>query len=146
MELGAGLYTLLAVAVGILASREFGRSGLGWFFLALLFTPLVGILLFVLPPHRRPCPFCAEPIKPSAVVCRFCGREVTPLEQSGLPNTTKILLVVLVIAVLAAAVSQCQYNFLWWDAEPPIQVDAPRSVSVPAAPQPSGTLVPVQRR
>ena len=24
----------------------------------------------------RPCPFCAEPIQPKAVVCRFCNREV----------------------------------------------------------------------
>lgn len=131
MEWGAGLYTLLAVAVALLASREFGRSGLGWFFLALFFTPLVGLLLFVLPPHRRPCPYCAEPIKPSAVVRRFCGREVTPLEPPGLPRSTKILLVVLVIAVLAAAVSQCQYQFLWWGVAPPIQVDSPRLVSLP---------------
>ena len=121
---GVGLWTLLAVAIGVLASREFGRSGLGWFFLALLFTPLVGILLFVLPPRRRPCPFCAEPIKPTAVVCRFCGREVTPLVQPGLPGKTKILLMVLVLAVLAAALSQCHYESLWWwQSSPPVLVE-----------------------
>lgn len=25
---------------------------------------------------ERPCPFCAELIKPAAIVCRFCGRDV----------------------------------------------------------------------
>jgi hypothetical protein len=27
-------------------------------------------------PSGRPCPWCAELIKPAAIVCRFCGREV----------------------------------------------------------------------
>ena len=27
----------------------------------------------------RPCPHCAELIKPAAIVCRFCGRDVEPL-------------------------------------------------------------------
>lgn len=34
----------------------------------------------------RPCPFCAEEIKPAAVLCMHCGRPVEPLtalEGSG---------------------------------------------------------------
>lgn len=30
-------------------------------------------------PTRRSCPWCAESIKPAAVVCRYCGRDVEPL-------------------------------------------------------------------
>ena len=123
MEIGAGLWVLLALAVGILASREFGRSGFGWFLLALVLTPLVGLLLFILPARRRPCPFCAEPIKPSAVVCRFCGRAVPPAaEPAGLPLRTRIILLLLVLAVLVAALSQCQYQFEWWRFGRSIQV------------------------
>jgi hypothetical protein len=124
MEWGFGLYPLLAIAVGFLASREFGRSGLGWFFLALLFTPLVGLLLFLLPPRRRPCPFCGELIQRSAVVCRFCNREVPPMAgPAGLPTSTRVLVAVLVLAVLAAALSQCEFaSFRWWDSSPPVQV------------------------
>ena len=120
MEIGIGLYCLLALAVALLASREFGRSAVGWFLLSLITTPLVGLLLFMLPPRRRPCPFCAESIQPSAVVCRFCGREVSSVtEGSGLPTRTKALLLILVVAVLLTALSQCQYRFGWWSTERP---------------------------
>ena len=120
MGIGIGLYCLLALAVALLASREFGRSAVGWFLLSLITTPLVGLLLFMLPPRRRPCPFCAESIQPSAVVCRFCGREVSSVtEGSGLPTRTKALLLILVVAVLLTALSQCQYRFGWWSTERP---------------------------
>lgn len=123
MEIGAALYVLLALAVGILASREFGRSGIGWFFLALLLTPLVGLLLFLLAARRRRCPYCAELIQPSATVCRFCGRTVPPAgDGARLPLATRIVLLVLVIAVLATALSQCQYRFEWWRGGKEIQV------------------------
>jgi hypothetical protein len=29
----------------------------------------------------RPCPYCAESIKPAAKVCRFCGRDIESLES-----------------------------------------------------------------
>ncbi|HET7059108.1 MAG TPA: hypothetical protein VFI05_10260 [Nitrospiraceae bacterium] len=120
MGMGIGLYCLLALAVALLASREFGRSAVGWFLLSLITTPLVGLLLFMLPPRRRPCPFCAESIQPSAVVCRFCGREVSSVtEGPGLPTTTKAALLILVVAVLLTALSQCQYRFGWWSTEKP---------------------------
>lgn len=121
-EMGAGLWVLLALAVGILAAREFGRSGIRWFLLALLFTPLVGLLLFLLPPRRRACPYCAELIQPSAVVCRFCGREVPPAEPTGLPASTRLIVLILILGVIALAVSQCHQRLLWWRGDPPIQV------------------------
>lgn len=131
MEIGAGLWLLLAIAVGFLASREFGRSGVGWFFLALVLTPLIGLLLFLLPARRRPCPFCAEPIKPSAVVCRFCGREIpVATDQAGLPTATRIGVLILVVAVLLVALSQCEYRFQWRRGERPIQVEFVRPLQV----------------
>jgi hypothetical protein len=34
-------------------------------------------------PLSRSCPWCAERIKASAVVCRFCGRDIKPVGASG---------------------------------------------------------------
>jgi hypothetical protein len=31
----------------------------------------------------RPCPWCAEPIRPEARVCRFCGRDVEPVQSDN---------------------------------------------------------------
>ncbi len=124
-ELGAGFWLLLALAVGILAAREFGRSGFRWFLLALIFTPLVGLLLFLLPPRRRPCPFCAEPIQPTAVLCRFCGREVPVAESAGLPKNTRRAVILLVVAVMLASLSQCHEQFQWWRGDGQIEVQGP---------------------
>ncbi len=124
-ELGAGFWLLLALAVGILAAREFGRSGFRWFLLALIFTPLVGLLLFLLPPRRRPCPFCAEPIQPTAVLCRFCGREVPVAESAGLPKNTRRAVVLFIVLVMLAALSQCHERFQWWRSDGQIEVQGP---------------------
>lgn len=46
---------------------------------------------------RIECPFCAELIKPTAKICRFCGKEITErsLEESGFtkqcPSCYKVL-------------------------------------------------------
>lgn len=82
---------LFSIAVGILASNR-GRSGLVWFFLSLLLSPLLGLVFCLVSKdlsaakvqqqpngqtHRK-CPKCAEFIKPEASVCKHCGAEVTP--------------------------------------------------------------------
>jgi hypothetical protein len=73
-----------------------GRSGVGWFFFSLFFSPLIGIILiFVLPEKptepdeatlllTRKCPYCFSVIPSAASVCSHCARESAPtmtLEQ-----------------------------------------------------------------
>jgi hypothetical protein len=45
--------------------------------------PALAVLLFRATGRagRRRCPYCAEMIRKEASVCRFCGREVQPLEE-----------------------------------------------------------------
>jgi hypothetical protein len=68
-----------SIVVGIIAAKVRGRSGWGWFFLSVLFSPLLmGILLLFLPKLGRHCPFCAEVISEQAQVCKHCGRDLDP--------------------------------------------------------------------
>lgn len=94
-------WIVLAGIVAILAARA-GRSGTGWFFIALLLSPLLaGVLLLVLvnvaPPlpsagagaeeitsetHMR-CPECRELIRTDARKCKHCGSAIVPTLPSA---------------------------------------------------------------
>ena len=72
---------VLAIATGIFADKR-GRSGVGWFFIALCASPLIaGVVLFALPEKisagtfsiLRRCNHCREQIRRDADVCKHCG-------------------------------------------------------------------------
>jgi hypothetical protein len=87
----------LAVIVALAANSR-GRSGLGWFLLALFFSPILALiavlvigpgankapgpaqLVYAAPPPapaevRKPCPQCGEQVPLIARICRFCRYE-----------------------------------------------------------------------
>jgi len=82
---------LLAVAVGVLASNR-GRSGVGWFLLSVVLSPLLGFIFVLVAKnlaapvgvpqesgatHVR-CSECAEWVLPEATTCKHCGAKLVP--------------------------------------------------------------------
>lgn len=85
----ASVWLILAVIVGIAASRR-GRSGLGWFALSVVISPLLaGLLMLALgrgssasagptPETHVRCPDCRELVFKDARRCKHCGIPLIP--------------------------------------------------------------------
>lgn len=75
------LWIGLCIIAGAIAANK-GRSGVGFFFLAVVLSPIIGIAAALvarkdaqydlnLGTHKQ-CPQCAEHVKSEARMCRFC--------------------------------------------------------------------------
>lgn len=83
------LLGVLAVIPAKIAEGK-GRDFWGWWFYGLALWPVAVIHAAALQEGpdpqitkgtHRSCPFCAEPIRQEAVVCRYCGRDVPKVES-----------------------------------------------------------------
>lgn len=83
------LWLVFSVAVGMLAVKR-GRSGLGWGFVALVFSPLIAVIFLLIardlsPQNGMPtpethvkCPDCREFVLRDARKCKHCGCALIP--------------------------------------------------------------------
>lgn len=92
-------WLVLAILVGVFAGSK-GRSGFGYFLLAILLSPLIGfIIVLILSPvlknteaksiasgNLKKCPECAELVKAEAKICKHCKSTLIVKPQ---PNKSK---------------------------------------------------------
>jgi hypothetical protein len=99
----------LSIAVGIAASKR-DRNGVGWFFLSMLLSPLLGGALVLALGSKpdlglRKCPQCAEMVQAEAHICRFCRHELEaiPALPRGLNlDPVKVSILVAIVAMFIA--------------------------------------------
>ncbi|MCS7485661.1 hypothetical protein UA24_04015 [Marinomonas sp. BSi20414] len=83
------LWIVFSILVGLLASSK-GRSGFLFFFLALILSPVIGLIIALVMPKNnelvearaietggmRKCPSCAELVKSEAKICKHCQSDL----------------------------------------------------------------------
>lgn len=113
------VWLALAVVAGVIASNK-GRSGVGFFFVSIVLSPLVGIIGALAAKSGvamqeeevrragaskdfRQCPACAEVIRREALKCRYCGDDVPALSaeiSAAMPDERAKRLALAAVAVL----------------------------------------------
>lgn len=86
------MWFILAIFIGFWA-RNINRSGIAWFFISLLISPLISaiILLIIGDGNTEKCPSCKGKVDASAKVCMHCNYQLKPstTTNNSRPTTVK---------------------------------------------------------
>ena len=85
-------WLILSLIVAVIASGK-GRSGIGFFILSLLATPIITLVILIVVGEGpgpesarssvRKCPFCAELVNKEAKDCKHCKRDLPEYETAN---------------------------------------------------------------
>jgi predicted RNA-binding Zn-ribbon protein involved in translation (DUF1610 family) len=95
------IYLIPAILVGAYAASK-GRSGIGFFFISILFSWLLALIIAIvveprhadtetgpMPGEHRKCPYCAEFVKTDAIICKHCRSELPAVPQEIIEANAK---------------------------------------------------------
>lgn len=82
--IGPVVWLVLCALVATFAERK-GRKGVGYFFLAFFFSPLIGgiVVLCVADKNKKECPYCMKSVSVNATVCPYCNKEIVTKKLSS---------------------------------------------------------------
>jgi len=95
---------------GITGAVVAGKRGSGCFAILISFLagPIMLPFFFLAIPERRNCPHCMKRISSKALKCPFCQEEVIPLEKNKKLFWVGIALIIVMLPLLVAIISNVQ--------------------------------------
>ena len=82
--LGVVIWVVLCAFVAVIAERK-GHKGIGYLFLSILLSPLVGfiVVLCISNKTKKECPFCKKAVDVNATVCPYCNQKIVKNKSSS---------------------------------------------------------------
>ena len=81
------IWLLCGIVAAVIGSHK--RAGGTGFILGFLLGPFGILIAIFMQGEQKTCPFCAELVKPGALLCKHCGRNI---EEVICPHCQQVLL------------------------------------------------------
>jgi hypothetical protein len=104
LVLGIVLWCCVNTAIGYVIGKHKNEVGAA-ITLSILFGPIGWFVTVLSKGNLRKCPFCAEQIKPEAVICKHCGNKLPPPQPPTKITKKGVVIAFAVVVVVAAAIT-----------------------------------------